>query len=56
MSVETNASPAEVQTEAPAHGVELTDVAATKVRACSSRRVVTTSACASACSPVAAPA
>ena len=32
MSVETNASPAEVQTEAPAHGVVLTDVAATKVK------------------------
>ena len=32
MSVETNASPDEVQTEAPAHGVVLTDVAATKVK------------------------
>ena len=32
MSVETNASPAEVQAEAPAHGVVLTGVAATKVK------------------------
>ena len=32
MSVETNASPDEVQTEAPAHGVVLTDVAASKVK------------------------
>ena len=54
LNVDTQA--AAEATDAPAHGVVLTDVAATRSRACSSRRVATTSACASACSPAAAPA
>lgn len=43
-------------TTTEAHGVLLTDVAADKVRSSSSRRAAMTFACASACSPVAAPA